>query len=162
KPRNYNDSYLPQVSVRDALVQSRNVATVRLAASVGMDRGVALAEEAGLPKPPSSPAVVLGAAGATPLQLTRAYSAFATLGTTVEPRVLLRIEGEHGEAVWQNEEEPARHQVLDPAVAYVVTDMLEDAIRRGTGAAASVGLGVPAAGKTGTTNERQDVWFVGY
>jgi penicillin-binding protein 1A len=163
KPRNYNDSYLPEVSVREALVESRNSATVRLAETVGVDRGIELAEAAGLPSLPRSPAVVLGSAGATPLQLDRAYTAFASLGSTVEPRLLLRIEGEHGETLWNNDAEVTRKSVLDPAVAYVVTDMLQDAVRRGTGAPASaVGLPVPAAGKTGTTNERQDVWFVGY
>jgi penicillin-binding protein 1A len=162
RPRNFGDSYLPSVTLRDALVQSRNVATVRLAESVGIDRIAALAEEAGLPRVPMQPSAALGASAATPLQLTESYTPFATLGTQSAPRFVLRIEGPDGEELWSADEERGR-DVLDPAVAYVITDLLRDAVRRGTGSpAAAGGLPAPAAGKTGTTNERQDVWFVGY
>jgi penicillin-binding protein 1A len=161
RPRNFGDSYLPAVTVRDALVQSRNVATVRLAESVGIDRVAALAEDAGLPRVPRQPSAALGASSATPLELTHAYTAFANLGTAVRPRFVLRVEDEDGEVLWRADDEPRSREVLDAAVAYVVTDLLRDAVRRGTGAAAG-GIGVPSAGKTGTTNERQDVWFVGY
>ena len=161
KPRNFGDSYLPSVTMRDAIVQSRNVATVRLAESIGIDRIAELAEDMGLPRVPRQPSAALGASSATPYQLTRAYTAFANLGTEVKPRFVLRVEDEDGEVLWRADDEPSSKQVLDPAVAYVVTDMLRDAVRRGTGTGAG-GSGVPTAGKTGTTNERQDVWFVGY
>ena len=163
RPRNFGDSYLPSVTMRDALVQSRNVATVRLAESVGIERIADLAEETGMPKVPLQPSSALGASSATPLELTRAYTAFANLGTEVRPRFILRVEDPDGEVLWSADEEGDGRQVIDPAVAFVVTDLLRDAVRRGTGApAAAVGLAVPAAGKTGTTNERQDVWFAGY
>jgi penicillin-binding protein 1A len=163
RPRNFGDSYLPSVTVRDALVQSRNVATVRLAESVGIERIADLAEESGLPKVPLQPSSALGASSATPLELTRAYTAFANLGTQVRPRFILRVEDADGKVLWSADDDVDGKQVIDPAVAYVVTDLLRDAVRRGTGApAAAVGLAVPAAGKTGTTNERQDVWFAGY
>jgi penicillin-binding protein 1A len=164
KPRNFGDSYLPVVSVRDALVQSRNVATVRLAESVGMQRIADLAEDDGMPSVPLQPSSALGASSATPLELTRAYTAFANLGTQVSPRFILRVEDPDGNVLWNADENDVRSkEVLDPAVAYIVTDLLRDAVRRGTGMpAAAVGLPVQAAGKTGTTNERQDVWFTGY
>jgi penicillin-binding protein 1A len=162
RPRNFGDSYLPTVSLRDALVQSRNVATVRLADAVGIDRIAELAEGMGLPEVPRRPSSALGASSATPLELTRAYTGFARLGTTVEPRFVLRVESSEGRVLWSADDEPEGKQVLDESVAYVVTDLLRDAVRRGTGTAAAVGLRIPAAGKTGTTNERQDVWFAGY
>ncbi len=163
RPRNFGDSYLQSVTMRDALVQSRNVATVRLAESVGIERIADLAEQSGLPDVPLQPSSALGASSATPLELTRAYTAFANLGTQVSPRFILRVEDPDGEVLWSADDEVEGRQVLDPAVAFVVTDLLRDAVRRGTGSpAAAVGLAVPAAGKTGTTNERQDVWFAGY
>ena len=162
RPRNFGDSYLPMVTVRDALVQSRNVATVRLAEVVGIDRVAAVAEEAGLPDVPLQPAAALGASSATPLELTRAYTAFANLGRQVRPRFVLRVEDEDGEELWRADDDPDDRQVLDPEIAYMITDLLRDAVRRGTGTAAGIGRGVPVAGKTGTTNERQDVWFAGF
>jgi len=164
RPKNFGDSYLPSVSVRDALVQSRNVATVRLAESVGIERIADLAEDDGMPDVPRQPSSALGASSATPLELTRAYTAFANLGTQVRPRFILRVEDPDGKVLWNaGDDEVRTKDVLDPAVAYIVTDLLQDAVRRGTGMpAAAVGLPVPAAGKTGTTNERQDVWFAGY
>jgi penicillin-binding protein 1A len=161
RPRNFGDSYLPAVTVRDALVQSRNVATVRLADSVGIGRIAEVAEDAGLPKVPLQPASALGASSATPLELTRAYTAFANLGVRVAPRFILRVENPDGEVLWSADEEPRGKEVLDPAVAFIVTDFLRDAVRRGTGTGAAA-PGVPAAGKTGTTNERQDAWFAGF
>ena len=162
EPRNFGDSYLPVVTVRQALVESRNVATVRLAESIGPGRVADLAEDFGIRRVSTLPSTALGADTASPLALTQAYSAFANLGERAEPRFILRIEDEDGEAIWEADE-PRREEVVDPAVAYVVTDMMREGVRSGTGApAAAVGLRVPAAGKTGTTNERQDVWFVGY
>ena len=162
EPRNFGDSYLPVVSVRQALVESRNVATVRLAETVGPGRVADVAEDFGLRRISTLPSAALGADTASPLDLTLAYSAFANLGERVEPRFILRVEDEDGNPIWEAGE-PRRDEVIDPAVAYVVTDMLREGVRSGTGApAAAVGLRVPAAGKTGTTNERQDVWFVGY
>ncbi len=124
KPRNFGDSYLPSVTMRDAIVQSRNVATVRLAESIGIDRIAELAEEMGLPRVPRQPSAALGASSATPLELTRAYTAFANLGNEVRPRFVLRVEDEEGEVLWRADDEPSSKQVLDPAVAYVVTDLL--------------------------------------
>ncbi len=163
RPRNFGGSYLPAVTLRDALVESRNVATVRLAEAIGIDSVAALAERAGLPAVPRQPSAALGASSATPLELTSAYSAFANLGIAVRARFVLRVESPDGEVLWQADQHPAGRQMVDPAVAYVLTDMLRDAVRRGTGVRADAGgLPVPAAGKTGTTNNRQDVWFAGY
>jgi penicillin-binding protein 1A len=161
KPRNFGDSYLPSVTLRRALAESRNVATIRIAQSVGPGQVGDIARRAGLPSVPDVPSAALGVAAASPVQLTAAFTPFATLGQRVSPRFIQRVESEDGEVIWEADE-TEREEVLDPAVAYVVTDFLRDAVRRGTGTAANFGMRVPTAGKTGTTNEQQDVWFVGF
>jgi len=96
------------------------------------------------------------------VELTAAYTAFAGLGEGVRPRFVVRVDGEDGQALWQADE-PERKHVLDAAVAYVITDALEDVLTRGTGTAVrESGFRAPAAGKTGTTSDGADTWFVGY
>ncbi|HSL70531.1 MAG TPA: PBP1A family penicillin-binding protein [Longimicrobiales bacterium] len=162
EPKNYDGSYAGVVTMRQALTQSRNVATVRLAMDVGVDQVVAMAQQTGLQGTiPNVPSVVLGAAEVTPLHLTSAYATFATLGTHPEPRLVTRVVDRDGRIIWS--QEPFASTVLDPAVAFIVTDMLKDVVDYGTGTAVrAVGFSGPAAGKTGTTNDAADVWFVGY
>jgi membrane peptidoglycan carboxypeptidase len=162
QPRNFSGRYEGRVTMRDALVRSKNVATVRLADAVGLGEVSKLARDAGLDEPVSPmPSIALGAVAVSPLELTSAYTAFASLGQAVEPRLILRIEDEKGKVLWTST--PRRHTVLDPAVAYLVTDVLSEALVRGTGnLVQKTGLKAPAAGKTGTTNDGADVWFVGY
>ena len=162
EPKNYDGSYSGVVTMRDALVHSKNVPTVRLAMEIGVDRVVETARQIGLNgRIPNVPSVVLGSAEVTPIAVTSAYSTFATLGTHPEPRMVTRVEDRAGNVVWS--QEPMTRNALDPAVAYVVTTMLQDVINRGTGTAVrGVGFTGVAAGKTGTTNDAADVWFVGY
>jgi penicillin-binding protein 1A len=162
KPRNFGASYERQVSVRDALVRSKNVATVRLANAVGLADVAQAAQRAGLDEPLSKgPAMALGTEAVSPVELTAAYTAFATLGTAAEPRRILSIEDADGRVLWSSE--PQRSQVLDPGVSYLITDVLSDALDRGTGyRVRESGVRAPAAGKTGTTNDGADAWFVGY
>jgi penicillin-binding protein 1A len=162
QPRNFSGRYEGRVTMRDALVRSKNVATVRLADAVGLGEVSKLARDAGLDEPVSPmPSIALGAVAVSPLELTSAYTAFASLGEAVEPRLILRIEDEEGKVLWTST--PRRRKVLDPAVAYLVTDVLSEALVRGTGnLVQKTGLKAPAAGKTGTTNDGADVWFVGY
>jgi len=161
-PRNFGGSYAGVVTMREALVASRNVATIRLAEEVGLREVIALAERMGIPGPiPAVPSIVIGASEVTLLELVAAYAAFASLGVRPEPRLVTRVEDREGRVVWQRP--PRTRRVLDPAVAFVVTDMLRDVVDRGTGTAVrEVGFTSPAAGKTGTTNEATDAWFVGY
>src|SRR6185312_14957982 len=142
--------------------RSKNVATVRLADAVGLREISSLAKAAGISEPiPAVPAIALGTVAVSPLELTAAYTTFASLGQRVEPRLILRVEDDNGKVLWKSA--PRRHPVLDPAAAYLVTNVLEDALVRGTGnLVQQTGLHAPAAGKTGTTNEGADAWFVGY
>jgi penicillin-binding protein 1A len=162
EPKNYDGTYSGEVTLREGLVRSKNVVTVRLANEIGITRAVALAEEMGVaPRLPSNPSVVLGTAEVTPLNLTAAYAAFATLGYRPEPRFVTRVTDRNGRTVWAHE--PSVRRVLDPAIAFITTSILEDVVNRGTGTAVrAVGFDGPAAGKTGTTQDAADIWFVGY
>ncbi|HVS01734.1 MAG TPA: PBP1A family penicillin-binding protein, partial [Thermoanaerobaculia bacterium] len=162
EPRNFEDDYDDSVTLRDALVRSKNAATVRLAREVGLSPALRLARQAGIAADVRPlPAVALGALPASPLALTAAYTAFANLGQAITPRLVRRVETIDGELLW--EAPVTRREVLDPAVAYLVTDMLREAVDRGTARAVrQSGYGGPAAGKTGTTNEQHDAWFVGF
>jgi 1A family penicillin-binding protein len=163
KPRNFTGEFEGLVSMREALVRSKNVPTVRLAQAVGTVEVAQTARSMGLPgeRVPRTPAMALGTASLAPIELASAYTAFANLGSRVEPRLVLEVRRPDGEVLWETEVESER--VIDPAVAFLVTDVLSDAVSRGTGTAVrQAGLRVPAAGKTGTTNDRRDTWFVGY
>ncbi|HSJ26125.1 MAG TPA: PBP1A family penicillin-binding protein [Longimicrobiales bacterium] len=163
EPSNYDGTYEGDVSLRHALVRSRNIPTVRLASAVGIEDVARTAQQAGVAAPMDvTPALSLGTVAMSPLQLATAYTTFATLGRTAEPRFVVRVEDEDGRVLWQPQRRPAR-QGLDPAVAYIVTDILRDAVDYGTGTGVrSAGFRAPAAGKTGTTNNATDAWFVGY
>lgn len=161
-PKNFTGDFAGEVTLRRALVQSRNIPTIRLAATVGLPDVARVARQSGIRSPiPETPAMAIGAGGVTPIEIARAYTTFAQLGTTVQPRWIVRVEDETGKVIWKPE--PTRSEVLDNGVAYLVTDMLREAVRRGTGTGVrNVGYEGPAAGKTGTTNDATDVWFVGY
>jgi len=162
EPRNYGDSYAGQVTMREALYQSRNVSTVRLAEQVGLEGILRTARVMGISGDlPEVPSVVLGAGEVTLIDMVSAYAAFATLGQRPEPFFVARIEDRNGRVVWS--QEPRLHRVIEPSVAFVVTDILRDVVDRGTATAVrGAGFRAPAAGKTGTTNEAADAWFIGF
>jgi penicillin-binding protein 1A len=161
-PQNFDGRFEGQVTLRDALVRSRNVPTVRLAQTVGVSEIVGTAERAGIEPPiPDQPSMALGTVSVSPLELTAAYTPFAASGQGVKPRLVLRVERPDGKVLWAPE--PERRHVLEADVAYLITDVLREAITRGTGTAVrQAGFQGPVAGKTGTTNEGTDAWFVGY
>ena len=161
-PQNFDGRFEGTVTVREALVRSKNVPTVRLAQQIGTHTVAEFAEEAGIEPPISEePSMALGTVAVSPLELTAAYTAFATLGTGVRPRLIVQVERPGGDVVWASEVDTRR--VLNPGTAYLVTDALREALQRGTGTAVrQAGFQGPAAGKTGTTNDGADAWFVGY
>lgn len=163
EPRNYDGTFAGRVTLREALAQSRNVPTVRLAEAVGYDRIAALAASDGITSQvPLLPSMPLGTVAVSPLELTAAYTAFASLGWQVAPRVVLRVERADGTAIW-SAPEPSRRQVLDPAVAYLLDDALREALVNGSGAPGlPPGFAGRAAGKTGTSTDGKDVWFIGF
>src|SRR5204863_5207155 len=110
---------------------------------------------------PAYPSIFIGAADVIPMELISAYSAFATLGSRAAPQAIIKVEDNHGQALW--EPEPVRYSVMSPEEAWLMVDVMKNVIQRGT-AAGSVGsvFHLPAGGKTGTTNDGTDVWFIGY
>ena len=162
EPQNYDGSYHGVLSMRDALVLSQNIPAVRLARAAGENDVVELARRAGIKgKIPHSPVLALGVTEVSPLELATAYTSFASLGTRAEPRFILRVEDQYGAVLW--EPEARSEAAMNPAVAYLVTDILRDAVNYGTGTAVrSAGFNGPVAGKTGTTNDATDAWFAGY
>jgi penicillin-binding protein 1A len=161
-PRNFDDTFLGPVSLREALVGSRNVPTVRLASDVGPARVASLAHDAGIEEEfRRHPMIALGITAVSPLELTTAFTALANGGHRVAPRFVLRVENADGDVLWQPE--PDRERVMDAGVAYLITDMLRDAVDVGTSRRVrEVGFRGPAAGKTGTTSDAADAWYVGY
>jgi penicillin-binding protein 1B len=161
-PKNYDDRYQGPVTLRRALEGSLNTATVRLAQAVGLDRVVATARSMGVVgdlKP--VPALALGVFETTPLDLAHAYLPLADGGLAPSGGAVDTVTDEAGRALWSARREAP--QVIGAPEAYLVTSLLEGVINSGTGAAAR-GMGVPGAvaGKTGTTNDGRDAWFVGY
>jgi 1A family penicillin-binding protein len=161
-PQNEDGIYAGTVTMRQALAVSSNVAAVRLASLVGLNRIIAMAHRFGVSeKIPTVPSIVLGSAELAPLEVTSAYATLATLGSRPEPRLVTRVLDAKGKVVWQTRASSVR--ALDPEVAFVVTDMLKDVVDRGTATSVrDVGYRGVAAGKTGTSNNAVDAWFVGY
>jgi len=157
-PKNFHNEYRGEVSVREALAHSLNNATVRLAEMVGYDHVVDLALNAGIASVKPTPAIALGAYNATPVEMARAYTIFANGGLRVNPIMVGSVRDQQGNVV-QNSV-PEKTQVLDPRVAFVATNMMEEVLRSGTAAGVrGMGFTEPAAGKTGTSH---DGWFAGY
>ncbi|MGH7718956.1 MAG: penicillin-binding protein 1A [Gemmatimonadaceae bacterium] len=162
-PQNYDLKFEGAMSMRRALYLSRNLATVRLGMELGEQNVIAMARRLGLTTPiPPFPSIHLGAAGVYPIELVGAYSTFATLGVRSVPNAIVRVENARGDVLW--EATPVRQQVLSREESWLMVDMMKDVVRRGTAAGSVWGAGfrIPSAGKTGTTNDYTDVWYVGY
>jgi penicillin-binding protein 1B len=158
-PNNFGQKFMGRVTTRDALTNSLNVATVKVAELIGYGRVVQIARQMGLGNNiRATPAVALGAYEMTPVDVAAGYTAFATMGTRAEPQFIRNIIGADGGAL--EKETPQTHMVLDPRVAYLVTSVLKDVLNHGTGAGVRArGFTLPAAGKTGTS---RDGWFAGF
>jgi 1A family penicillin-binding protein len=162
RPKNYKDKYYGPVTLRYALAKSINVPAIKLADRVGQETVVEYARRMGIRSrlmPYRS--IALGAFEVTLLELTSAVGVLATSGIRAEPMTIVKIETRNGKVLERNS--PRKTEVLNPQTAYIVTTMLESVVDYGT--AASVkwrGLTKTVAGKTGTTDEYTDAWFIGY
>ncbi len=182
KPKNYTDKFYGPSTLRRGIEQSRNAMTVRLADDLGMTKIADLAQRLGIyDQMPRHLANSLGASETTLLKMTAAYSMFANGGKKIEPTLIDRIQDRRGKTIYrhdkrdcascQNEKysdgmvEPefidVRDQVMSPYTAYQITSMLEGVVDRGTGQKMKI-LAKPVAGKTGTSNDERDAWFIGY
>ena len=163
QPRNSDDLFRGPVTVRQALMQSINTVAIQLGAAVGYERVAAEAKRVGLSTPIAPyPSSMIGAGVVRPLELAAAYTALANRGLRAEPFLVRQVRDATGRILLDTRAKAAR--TLSPEVAFLVTDMLKDAAEKGTGAEARQRLPalVPMAGKTGTTDNGTDVWYVGY
>jgi penicillin-binding protein 1A len=164
-PQNYDLLFEGKMTIREALLRSRNVATVNLGMELGEASVVDMARRFGIStRILPVPSIHIGAASVHPLEMIAAYTVFATLGDRTEPFGIVRVESADGEVLW--EPTPRRTSVLSPEEAWLMVDILKDVVRspRGTAISAVRGRGftIPAGGKTGTTNDGNDVWYIGF
>ena len=159
-PQNSDGEYLGSIPLRTALARSRNVVSVRLLEELGLNRAGEMAAAVGIHTPlTDNLTAALGSTEMPVLELVNAYATIASGGSAHEPILVTHVLDPAGEIVLSNPYHP--RQGMDPAVAYVLTSLMTSVIENGTGRAARA-LGRPAAGKTGTTNEARDAWFVGF
>jgi penicillin-binding protein 1A len=159
KPRNYDGRYSGPVSMRRAIERSLNVPAARMIQELGPDKVVEMAKAMGI-ETPLAPvySLALGSVDVTPLEMASAFGTLANGGLRVKPYSITRITDSRGRVIVDNR--PQREIGVSPDVAYVMTDILKGVIQRGTATAAQIGR--PAAGKTGTTDDYRNAWFIGY
>lgn len=161
-PQNFDLKFEGAIPMRRALYMSRNLAAIRTGLEVGVPAVIDMARGFGISTPiPPYPSVFIGSADVYPIEMIGAYSVFANLGIRTAPHAILRVETADGQVVW--EPKKLREPVMPPEEAWLMVNMMKDVVVRGTGARIwSSGFRVPAGGKTGTTNDGADVWFIGY
>jgi penicillin-binding protein 1A len=159
-PHNYDDRFEGRITLRRALADSRNIPAVRLLDRVGIENTIDLARKFGIvsPLPPYLP-LALGAADLTLIEHTSAFTVFPDDGIHIEPHLIRRVTSYDGNVL--EEDRPNVTDVISPDVARTMTAMLEDVVQFGTGVRAKE-LGRPSAGKTGTTNDFTDAWYIGF
>jgi len=160
KPENYDGEYHGPTTLRKALTNSVNVVTVKIMERIGVNYVINYARNLGINSPLSPDlSLALGSSGISLLELVRAYAAFPTLGALIEPIFITKIVDRNGAILEENR--PRMIQVISPQTAYLMTSILQSVVEEGTGRKVSA-LKYPCAGKTGTTNEFRDAWFIGY
>ncbi len=159
-PENYDHKHYGPTRLREALAYSRNVVTVKLVDAMGVDRLIDFARKIGITSEmPHNLSIALGSMSVTPLELAEGYSVFAGGGMKMKPIAIKYVTDAQGRVLESSE--PRGDQAITPETAFLITSMMEDVVNYGTGWRAKA-LGRPVAGKTGTTNEYRDAWFVGY
>jgi penicillin-binding protein 1A len=160
EPQNYGNTYRnASISLRDALIASTNVVAVKLLIDVGFEPTIQVAQKMGIQSDLiAAYSLSLGTSEVSLMELTSAYGTFANAGKHIRPHVITRVINREGEVIYQADFQA--EQAIDPDTAAIMTWMLRGVVSSGTGAPADIGR--PAAGKTGTSEERRDLWFVGY
>ncbi len=162
-PQNYDNKFLGPLSMRRALYLSRNLAAIRTGLQVGIGSVKSMARGFGISTPiPGYPSMFIGSADVYPLEMIGAYSVFANLGLRTTPRGIVKVTSTDGKVLWTPPS--SREAVLTPEESWLMVSAMKDVVVRGTAARSVWGSGfhVPAGGKTGTTNDGADVWFIGY
>jgi penicillin-binding protein 1A len=160
KPVNFEEKFYGPTSLREALAHSRNVVTVKLMQKIGIKSSIRLARSLGISsKLEENLSIALGSSGMTLYELTSAYSAFANMGTLIKPAAIRNIKSRSGEVLFTAV--PERTQPITPGTAHIITSLMQSVIQNGTATKVRA-LKRPVAGKTGTTNNYVDAWFMGY
>ena len=160
KPRNYEEKFYGPTLLREALAKSRNVVTIKILRDIGIDYTIDYAKKFGITSKLSRDlSIALGSSGVSLLELVNAYSVFTNLGYLVQPVFITKIVDRDGNVI--EKINPERKKVIEKSTAYIITSLLEGVVKHGTGRRVRA-LNRPAAGKTGTTNNLYDAWFVGY
>lgn len=160
KPENYDNTFHGFTLFREGLIHSRNIVTVKILKDIGIDYVIDYARKLGIESRLSrNLSLALGSSGVSLMELVKAYSVFANQGLRKEPVFIRRIEDRHGRVIYENHPESKR--VIDKSTAYIITHLLKEVVQEGTGWRVKA-LNRPVAGKTGTTNDLNDAWFIGY
>ncbi|MDO9111553.1 MAG: PBP1A family penicillin-binding protein [Desulfatirhabdiaceae bacterium] len=160
KPQNYDRKYSGEILLRNALEKSVNVVTVKILQDIGVGYAIDYAKKLGITSTlERNLSIALGSSGVSLLELVKAYSVFDNAGDLIQPVFITKIEDQNGRVL--EEAIPEKIQVIEKSTAFIMTSLLESVVKNGTGRRARE-LNRPAAGKTGTTNNLNDAWFVGY
>jgi penicillin-binding protein 1A len=160
KPKNFDDKFLGPITMRTALVQSRNIVTIKILQEIGVDYAASYAMNMGITSPISRTlSLALGASGVTLQELVNAYGVLANAGKKVTPFFIKKIVDRTGNVF--EETKVKSEQVIDPRIAFMTSYVMRDVVESGTGRRVK-SLGRPVAGKTGTTNDIRDAWFIGF
>lgn len=160
KPKNFDEKFLGPITMRSALVQSRNVVTVKILEEIGIDYATSYAANMGIESSlPRNLSLALGSAGVTLQEMVRAYGVLANGGKKVTPFFIRKIVDRTGNVF--EETKVISEQVIDPRIAFMTTHIMQDVVESGTGRRVK-SIGRPVAGKTGTTNDVRDAWFIGF
>ena len=182
RPGNYEHDFLGPTTLRVGVEKSRNLMTIRLAAAIGMTKVASYAERFGVvDKLPHELAMALGAGETTPLRMAAAYAEIVNGGKKINPTLIDRIQDRTGKTIYRHDDRPCEgcastfytdqdmpaiadnsEQLVDPMTAFQMVNILEGVVERGTARYALAGMGRPLAGKTGTSNDSKDTWFVGF
>jgi penicillin-binding protein 1A len=162
-PKNYDGRFEGPMPMRRGLFESRNMIAIQVGMELGENTIINEARNFGITTPiPPYPSIFIGSADVYPLEMISSYAPFANQGIRATPNAIVRVENARQEVLWQ--QTPSRTTVLSPEESWIMVDMMKDVIRRGTAAGSVWGAGFhhPAGGKTGTTNDGTNVWFIGY
>ncbi|MBV6521304.1 MAG: Penicillin-binding protein 1A [Gemmatimonadaceae bacterium] len=162
-PQNFDNKFDGPMTIRRGLMESRNIIAIKVGMNLGAEAVVDEARRFGITTPiPPYPSIAIGSADVYPIELIGAYTTFANLGIRSTPHGILRVEDAEGNMLWRPQ--PKTTPVLSPSEAWLMVSMMKDVVQRGTAAGSVWGAGfrLPSGGKTGTTNDGADVWYVGY
>ncbi len=160
RPRNFDEKFFGPTTVRKAIARSRNIVTIKVLKDIGVSNAVAYAQRLGISTPLADDlSIALGSSAVTLIDLTTAFAAIANSGMRPAPMFVTKVVDREGAVLEENR--PSSVEAVSPQTAFIMTNLLRGVIENGTGARARA-LGRPAAGKTGTTNNLNDAWFIGY